>query len=149
MIVTCLQYVAQKKEVQLALRFRSAMRTAPNRQKISERPVTSPIVDRHFEIPQPFDIFCLFDSGTEYEEGVITFVDRDNVNTLQLDQDLWLCGGTFKLCPMQLYQLYTVHNQLTGFRTRMFRLCFPMNVSISTRRFSTDVTACAKHQAKP
>ena len=46
---------------------------------------------------------------------VLIFGDRDNIQSLILHRDVWLCGVTFKVCPIQFYQLYTIHIQLAGF----------------------------------
>ena len=41
--------------------------------------------------------------------------DRDKIQSLILHRDVWLCDGTFKVCPIRFYQLYSIHIQLAGF----------------------------------
>ena len=43
------------------------------------------------------------------------FGHRDIVHALRVHISLWLCDGTFKICPMQFYQLYTIHIHIGGF----------------------------------
>ena len=43
---------------------------------------------------------------------MLIFGDRDNIQSLILHRDVWLCDGTFKVCPIQFYQFYTIHIQL-------------------------------------
>ena len=109
-----LHSVSEEKAVQLALSCRSTINRI-NRQKVNERPTLPPIVDRHFEVPKQQKDFCVFDSGIEDPERVLIFGDRDNIQSLILHRDVWLCDGTFKNCPIQFYQLYTIHIQLAGF----------------------------------
>ena len=110
-----LQSLSEEKAVRLALPCRSAINRALNRQKINERPTLPPIVDRHFEVPKQHEDFCVFDSGIEDPERVSIFGDRDNIQSLILHRDVWLCDRTFKACPIQFYQIYTIHIQLAGF----------------------------------
>ena len=73
------------------------------------------IKDRHFIIPTEYSDFCLFDSVVMNPIRIIVFDDRDNVHALRVQKFLWLCDGTFKICPMQFYQLYTIHIQIFRF----------------------------------
>ena len=114
-IANGLQSVSEEKAVRLTLFCRSVINRALNRQKVNERPTLPPIVDRHFEVPKQHKDFCVFDSGIEDPERVSIFGDRDNIQSLLLHRDVWLCDGTFKVCPIQFYQLYTIHIQLAGF----------------------------------
>ena len=86
-IVNGLHSVSEEKAVQLALSCRSTI----NRQKVNERPTLPPIVDRHFEVPKQHKDFCVFDSGIEDPERVLIFGDRDNIQSLILHRDVWLC----------------------------------------------------------
>ena len=74
-----------------------------------------PSVDRHFEIPKEREEFCVFDSGIGDPERVLIFEDRENIQNLIIHQDVWLCDRTFKVRPIQFYQLFTTHNQLAEF----------------------------------
>ena len=114
-IANGLQYASEEKAVQLALPCRSAINRALNRQKVNMRPTLPRIVDRHFEVPKQHEEFCLFDSGIEDPERALIFGDRDNIQNLVLHRDVSLCDGTIKVCPIQFYQLETIHIQLAGF----------------------------------
>ena len=114
-IATCLQEVTDEKAVQLSLPSRAALNRTLNRQKQNLVPSLPIIKDRHFIIPTEYSDFCLFDSVVMDPIRIIVFDDRDNVHALRVQNFLWLCDGTFKICPMQFYQLYTIHIQIFGF----------------------------------
>ena len=84
----------------------------------SKQTTSLPIIakdDRHFEIPDRFKQFCLFDSGKQDTERILIFSDIENLNALKLYNKTWLVDGTFTICPSEFYQLYTVHIQIGGF----------------------------------
>ena len=87
-------------------------RSGSNRWEQNLIPSLPNIKDRHFIIPIYSD-FCLFDSGVM--DWILIFGDRDNVQAHRVHNSLWLCDGIFKICQMQLYQLYTIHIQIDGF----------------------------------
>ena len=114
------------KKHQLSLPSRAAINRTLNRQKQNLVPSLPIIKDRHFIIPTEYSDFCLFDSGVMDPERILIFGDRDNVHALQVHNSLWLCDGTFKICPMQFYQLYTIHIQIGGFYPPcLYALCRP------------------------
>ena len=43
-------------------------------------------------------------------ERILIFGDGDNAHALRVKNSLWLCDGTFKICPMQIYQLTSSDN---------------------------------------
>ena len=90
------------------------MRTL-NGQKQNLVPSLPIIKDKHFKISTEHSDFCSFDSGVINPERTLVFGDRDNVHALRVHNSLWLCDGTFKFCPMQFYQLYTIHIPIGGF----------------------------------
>ena len=114
-IATCLQEVTDEKAVQLSLPSRAAINITISSQKqnlITSMPI---IKDRHFIIPTEKSDFCLFDNGVRDRERILICGDRANVQALRVHNSLWLCDGTFKICPMQFYQLYTIRIQIGGF----------------------------------
>ena len=100
---------------QLSLPTRSAINRTLNRQKASENLQELPITDRHFEVPAKFKEFCLYDTGTTDNERMLIFGTHENLESLKTNNALWLCDGTFKVSPLQFYQLYTIHIQIGGF----------------------------------
>ena len=150
-IANGLQSVSEEKAVQLALPCRSAINRALNRQKVNDRPTLPPIVDRHFEVPKQHEDFCVFDSGIEDPERVLIFGDRDNIQSLILHRDVWLCDGTFKVCPIQFYQLYTIHIQLAGFYPPPLHLCTVAQQNRTHLQKATEgvINHHRKHRASP
>ena len=114
-IAASLQLVQDEKATQLSLPSRSALTRTLNRSKQTTSLPTIATDDRHFEIPDRFKQFCLFDSGKQDTERILIFGDLENLNALKLYNKTWLVDGTFKICPSQFYQLYTVHIQIGGF----------------------------------
>ena len=114
-MATCLQEVTDEKAVQLSLPSRAAINISISRQKQNLVPSLPIIKDRHFIIPTQYSDFCLFDSGVMDRERILIFGDRANVQALRVHNSLWLCDGTFKICPMIFYQLYTIRIQIGGF----------------------------------
>ena len=151
-IANGLQSVSEEKAVQLALPCRSAVNRALNRQKVSDRPTLPPIDDRHFEVPKQHEDFCVFDSGIEDPERVLIFGDWDNIQSLILHRDVWLCDGAFKVCPIQFYQLYTIHIQLVGFYPPPpLHLCTVAQQNRTHLQKATDgvISHRRKHRASP
>ena len=107
-IAASLQLVQDEKATQLSLPSRSALTRTLNRSKQTTSLPTIATDDRHFEIPDRFKQFCLFDSGKQDTERILIFGDLENLNALKLYNKTWLVDGTFKICPSQFYQLYTV-----------------------------------------
>ena len=113
-IAASLQLVQDDKATQLSLLSRSALTQFLNRSK--QTPSLPTIAtDDPIKIPDPFTLFCLFDSGTQDTERILIFGDIENLNALKLYKKTWLVDGTFKICPSQFYQLYTVNIQVDGF----------------------------------
>ena len=114
-IASNLQPIASDIATQLSLPTRSAINRSLNRQKVTEDKKEPPIIDRHFDIPVQFQEFCLYDTGKLDNERMLIFGTRENLQSLTTNNSLWLCDGTFKITPIQFYQLYTVHIQIGGF----------------------------------
>ena len=112
-IASTLQDIDSKTAVQLSMPTRSAINRALNRTKTES--CDTPIVDRHFELPAKYESFCLYDSGIEDSERFLIFGDSENLAALKWHKKLWLCDGTFNVCPSQFYQLYSIHIQIGGF----------------------------------
>ena len=113
-IAASLQLVQDEKTTQLSLPSRLALTRTLNR---SEQTASLPTIatdDRHFEIPDRFKQFCLFDSGKQDTQRILIFGDIENLNALKLYNKTWLVDGSFKICPSPFYQLYTVHIQVGG-----------------------------------
>ena len=62
-----------------------------------------------------FEEFCLYDTGTSDNERMLFFGTQENLESLKINNALWLFDGTFKISPIQFYQLYTIHIQIGGF----------------------------------
>ena len=114
-IASNLQPIASDIATQLSLPTRSVINRSLNRQKVTEDKKKPPIIDRHFDIPVQFQEFCLYDTGKLDNERMLIFGTRENLQSLTTNNSLWLCDGTFKITPIQFYQLYTVHIQIGGF----------------------------------
>ena len=71
---------------------------------------THSLTECPFEVPAEFQDFCLFASGKEDSERVLIFRDKDTVvKSQQVYGSLWLADETFKICPLQFHQLYTIN----------------------------------------
>ena len=140
-IATCLQEVTDEKAVQLSLPSRAAINRTLNRQKQNFVPSMPIIKDRHFIIPMEYFDFCLFDSGVMDPERILIFGDRDNVHALRVHNSLWLCDGTFKICPMQFYQLYTIHIQIGGFYPPCLYALLPNKTEQTYSKFLKAITS--------
>ena len=104
--------------VQLSMPSRSALNRTLNRQKQKNNEssmIAITCTERNFALPDEYKDFCLFDSGMDDKERILIFGDATMVAALSTYKNLWLCDGTFKICPLQFYQLYTVHIQVGGF----------------------------------
>ena len=113
-IAASLQLVQDEKTTQLSLPSRLALTRTLNRSKQTASLPTIATDDRHFEIPDRFKQFCLFDSGKQDTQRILIFGDIENLNALKLYNKTWLVDGSFKICPSPFYQLYTVHIQIGG-----------------------------------
>ena len=96
-IAASLQLVQDEKATQLSLPSRSALTRTLNRSKQTTSLPTIATDDRHFEIPDRFKQFCLFDSGKQDTERILIFGDLENLNALKLYNKTWLVDGTFKI----------------------------------------------------
>ena len=114
-IAASLQLVQDDNATKLSLPFWSARTRTLNRSKQTTSQPTFATYDRHFEIPDRVKQLCLFDSGKQDTERILIFGVIENLNALKLYKRTWLVDITFKICPSQFYQLYTVHIQIGGF----------------------------------
>ena len=110
--------------IQLSLPSRAALTRTLNRNKMQEPLEVISSTDRHFDIPEKYLSFCLHDSGKEDSERFLILGNMENLNALCSHSKVWLCDGTFKICPSQFYQLYTVHIQIGGRYPPPLRLRF-------------------------
>ena len=124
LITTCLQKASDKKN-RLVILAQSIGKKTLNCHK-QNLALSAPIKkDSQFVIPTEYTDFCWFDSGDIEPDWMLIFGDRVNAPFLQIHNYHWLCDGTFKICPMQFYQLITVHNQMGGFYPRCICAVLP------------------------
>ena len=148
-IATCLQEVTDEKAVQLSLPCcRAAINRTLNHQKQNLVPSLPIIQDRHFIIPTEYSDFCLFDSGVIDTERILIFGDRDNVHAIRVYNSLWLCDGTFTICQMQFYQLYTIHIQIGGFYPPCLYALLPNKIEQTCSKFLKGI-ASVSDNAQP
>ena len=84
------------------------IRTAARTRKqldVSMPPIT---VARNFEIPENFENFIRYDSGSNDHERIILCGDPEMLRVLE-KSSFWLADGTFKITPKRFYQLYSIH----------------------------------------
>ena len=80
---------------QLSSLTRSAINWTLNQQKASENVQEPPITDRHFELTTKFKKFCIYDTGRTDNEGLLFFGTYENLESLDINNTLWLCDGSF------------------------------------------------------
>ena len=130
-IAASLQLVQDDKATQLTLPSRSALTRPLNRSKPTKSLPTIATDDRHFEIPDLFKQFCLFDSGKQDTERKLFCGDIKYLKALKLYNKTWLVDDTLKNCPNHFYQLYSVHIRIRGF----YPLC--VYALLNNKRLST------------
>ena len=70
-------------------------------------------VARKFEIPEFFENFIRYDSGSNDHERIILCSDPEIMKVLE-KSSFWLADGTFKITPQMFYQLYSIHVCVSG-----------------------------------
>ena len=70
-------------------------------------------VARNFEIPEIFENFIRYDSGSNDHERIILCGDPEMLRILE-KSSFWLADGTFKITPKMFYQLYSIHVSVSG-----------------------------------
>lgn len=71
------------------------------------------------------DKFLQWDTGFYDLNRMIIFYTNESVKYLR-ESDVWLLDGTFKSCPTDFYQLYTIHSYVFG-RSYQFIYCLMSN----------------------
>ena len=70
-------------------------------------------VAQNFEIPEIFENFIRYDSGSNDHERIILCGDPEMLRVLE-KSSFWLADGTFKITPKMFYQLYSIHVSVSG-----------------------------------
>ena len=120
MIASSLKTVNNDPANQLSLPSRAALTRTLNRNKMQDQNAVISSTDRHFDIPDKNLPFCLHESGKEDNGRFLFLGDMTSLKALRIHSKTLLSDGTFKICPSQFYQLYTVHIQIGGFHPPAF-----------------------------
>ena len=99
---------------QLSLPTRSAINRTLNRRK-HPRTYRSRPLQTDISKCAPSLKNSAFTTREQLTERMLIFGTQENLESLKTNNALWLCDGTFKVSPIQFYQLYTIHIQIGGF----------------------------------
>ena len=99
LIEASLKTVNNNPAIQLSLPSRAALTRTLNRNKMQGPLEVISSTDRHLDINDKNLPFCLHDSGKEDKERFLILGDMQNLNALRIHSKVWLCDGTFKICP--------------------------------------------------
>ena len=113
-IAASLQLVQDEKATQLSLSSRLALTRTLNRSKQTTSLPTIATDDCHFEVPDRFKQFRLFDSGKQDTERILIFGAIENLNALKLYNKTWLVDGFFKICPVRFTSCKLYTSRLAG-----------------------------------
>ena len=70
-------------------------------------------VARNFEIPEIFENFIRYDSGSNDLERIVLCGDPETLKILE-KSFFWLADGIFKITPKMFYQLYSINVSVSG-----------------------------------
>ena len=79
---------------------------------------------QHFEIPENFENFIRYDSGSNDHERIILCGDPEMSRVLE-KSNFWLADGTFKITPKMFCQLYSIHVSVSGIAPACIYAFFP------------------------
>ena len=114
LIAASLKTVNDNPTIQLSIPPRAAVRRTLNLTKTKKLLKLISSTDRNLNSHDKYWPFCLNDSGNEGSERFIILGDKKKLNALGVHNKIWLCDGTFEICPRKLYQWYAVHIQIGG-----------------------------------
>ena len=76
-------------------------------------------VAQKFEIPEIFENFIRYDSGSNDHERIILWGDPKKLRVLEKSPS-WLADGTFQITPKMFYQLHSIHVSVSGIAPACF-----------------------------
>ena len=100
--------------VQLSLPQKSSLARRLRNHKNPASEEKAPL-DRHFQIPDKYKEFLLYDSGESDPERILAFADKFMLNYMGISDTTLFMDGTFKECPTIFYQLFTIHLEYCGY----------------------------------
>ena len=110
--------------------IRTAART---RKQLDVNMPPIPVV-RNFEIPEIFENFIRYDSGSNDNERIILCGDPEMLRVLE-KSSFWLADGTFKITPKMFYQLYSIHVSVSGIAPACIYAFLPNKTEKTYNRF--------------
>ena len=110
--------------------IRTAART---RKQLDVNMPPSPVA-RNFEIPEIFENFIRYDSGSNDHERIILCGDPEMLRVLE-KSSFWLADGTFKITPKMFYQLYSIHVSVSGIAPACIYAFLPNKTEKTYNRF--------------